>query len=154
MLMDLHGQHAHQSLMDDKNHLRYLDQYGGKEHATKLVKVEEAYKNWHDIYLQLKNAQKMNAEKAERIDFLTYQKKEIEAAHLVRGEEEELKHERDMFRNADKISSRLENAYNSVYGTSPAAFQLVKNAARSIGEITSLDPRYAQLGGRLESAVF
>ncbi len=153
-LLDLHGQHAHQSLMDDKNHLGYLDQYGGEKHFRLVQDVQNAYTSWHDTALHLQKARKMNLEKEERIEFLKYQKKELAAAHLKAGEEEELQAERTLYRNAEKITGRLENAYDNIYGASPSATQLVKDASRSLKEIASFDERLSSLSERLENAFY
>ncbi len=152
LLMDLHGQHAQQSLMDEKKHLSFLDRFGGKQHAILLENTADAYRAWHTSDNELKKARRQALEKAERIEFLTYQKKELEAAHLTRGEEDELQKQRDMFRNADKIGSRLENAYEAVYGGAPSAVELVRNAARLLSEISGLDERFSALADRLEIA--
>lgn len=152
LLMDLHGQHAQQSLMDEKKHLSFLDRFGGKQHAILLENTADAYRAWHTSDNELKKARRQALEKAERIEFLTYQKKELEAAHLTRGEEDELQKQRDMFRNADKIGSRLENAYEAVYGGAPSAVELVRNAARLLSEISGLDERFSALADRLENA--
>lgn len=154
MLMDLHGQHAHQSLMNDKTHLHYLDSFGGKEHLEKAEAVKNFYSIWHTKYLELERLKKLSLEKAERLEFLQYQKKELDAAHLIRGEEEELTHDKDMLRNAEKISSRIESAYDRVYSSSPSAMQLAKTAAAEIADIAGLDPRFSELSSRLTDAYY
>ena len=154
LLMDLHGQHAHQSLMNDKTHLHYLDSFGGKEHLEKAEAVKNFYSIWHTKYLELERLKKLSLEKAERLEFLQYQKKELDSAHLVRGEEEELTHDKDMLRNAEKISSRIESAYDRVYSSSPSAMQLAKTAAAEIADIAVLDPRFSELSSRLSDAYY
>lgn len=153
-LIDLHGQHAHQSLMDDKNHLRFLDSYGKEAHQLLVRQVAESYSEYHLSENELEKCRRMNAEREERVEFLRYQKKELENAHLRSGEEDELIRERDMFRNAGKITGKLSTAFDRVYNGSPAASQLVKEAAKNIKDIASLDARFASLSERLENAYY
>lgn len=153
-LMDLHGQHAHQSLMDDKNHLAFLDSFGGEAHLSLLQDVSKTYSDYHTISSELEKLRRMSLEKEERVEFLRFQKKELENAHLKEGEEEELIQERDLYRNAGKIGTRLEKAFDCVYGASPSAFQLIRDAGKNMRDISSLDPRYAGLADRLDSLYY
>ncbi|MBO2516209.1 MAG: DNA repair protein RecN [Clostridiales bacterium] len=154
LLMDLHGQHAHQSLMNDKTHLGYLDSFGGKDHIELVYTVKQRYSEWHSKHLESERLRKLSLEKSEKMEFLMYQKKELDSAHLVRNEEEELTHERDMFRNAEKITSRIDSAYDQVYSSSPSAMHLVKSASAEILDISGLDPRFSELASRLTDAYY
>ncbi len=140
-LMDIHGQHEHQSLMDERQHLRWLDAFGTPEHLALLDQVRAAYERWHEARLRLDKLKKTLIEQSERADILTYQKKELESANLRPGEEDELAQERDLYRNAEKIESHLRGAYQELYdnGRSASAVDGLRQALSHLEKLSGLD---------------
>jgi len=107
-LVDIHGQHAHQSLLDEKRHINLLDHFAGKEALDVKTRVTEAYHRAVETRRLLHAAQFNEQERSRRIDLLTYQIKEIDAANLSIGEEEQLEEQRGLLQNAQAVMEGLE----------------------------------------------
>ena len=108
VLVDLHGQHENQALFSADNHLMYLDRFG--ELIRQRETYAQAYREWRQAGLELERVDLDESEKARKLDILSFQINEIEAANLTLGEEEELQARRTLFRNAEKVASQLSAA--------------------------------------------
>ncbi len=113
-LLNIHGQHDGQQLLDEECHLGYLDSFGNT--APQLQTFGEAYQRVREIRKERDALQMNEAEKARRIDTLTYQIKELEDAQLKVGEEEELTARRDVLRHAEKLMDAVDTAYMALTG--------------------------------------
>jgi len=102
-LVDLHGQSEHLSLLNVKQHLPLLDRFTDIKEASNQYGI--SYRQWHTIQNELKSLRRNEQEMAQRVDLLTYQIAEIEAAKLQSGEEKELLGERNRLANAEKLST-------------------------------------------------
>lgn len=115
-LVDIHGQHDHQELMDEQKHLHLLDEYGGEE----LKKAKDAYLVLYQKYVELTKRLKALSENeqqmAHRLDLLKFQLKEIESADLKAGEDVNLQEERQQLTNFEKIYEALKNCYEALQG--------------------------------------
>ena len=100
-LLNIHGQHDGQQLLDEEQHIVYLDSFGRVESLA--ITYAEKYKHFTDIRRQIGALQMDEAEKARRVDTLQYQIEELRRAKLKPGEEEELTARRGMLRNAEKF---------------------------------------------------
>ena len=110
LLMDIHGQHEHQSLMDEKKHLGMLDATGGEAHERLLSAARRDYAAWHEEKRRLEQLQRQSAQAGERMELLRIRQKELKNARLTAGEEDELARERDKYRHAEKIEAGLREA--------------------------------------------
>ena len=153
-LMDIHGQHEHQSLMDDKKHLGILDATGGEAHRQLMEKVQADYRAWHECRRKLEEMRKASAQAGERMELLRIRQKELKNAKLVPGEEEELARERDRFRHAEKIESGLREAYEQVYDGADPAVEALRAAMDALKPIEELHEDYAALRARLEGLYY
>ncbi|MBR6185052.1 MAG: DNA repair protein RecN [Clostridia bacterium] len=153
-LMDIHGQHEHQSLMDEKKHLGILDATGGEKHQALLQAAREDYQAWHGCRQKLDAMKKQSAQAGERMELLRIRQKELKSAKLIPGEEEELSRERDRFRHAEKIENGLREAFEQVYDGASPAVEALREAANALRPIEELDPAYAALRARLESLYY
>lgn len=155
-LVDLHGQQEHQKLMDPNNHVMYLDSFGGSE--IKLLR--ETMKETHRVYMAAENAlQKLlsdEATRSQKIDILTMQVREIKAAKLKEGEEEELTRKCKLYENAEKLSGSMRIAYERVYagGKNMSAQESLKRASDALSGIADLDENYASLKERVSDAMY
>ena len=156
LLMDMHGQHAHQSLLDDKNHLKCLDAMGDGEHATLIADVAAAYKQYREDALAYKKLKKESALASERLETLKEQEAELSAAQLVEGEEEELQAERERYRSGEKIASALRETFAALYETGgrTAAVEQARTAMRAMATISGLGKEFEQLSNRAESLYY
>ncbi|MGE6629375.1 DNA repair protein RecN [Bacillus sp. NPDC077027] len=114
LLLDIHGQHDNQLLMEDENHLHLLDQYGAEEIAPALFAYRETYDQYVKIANKLKQLSENEQEMVHRLDLLQFQFEEIEAAQLEPNEDEHLQEERHQISNFEKIYASLQNAYNAL----------------------------------------
>lgn len=154
LLMDIHGQHEHQFLMDTKRHLRFLDEFGGETHQLRLDALEKSYQAFminHQEYVRLHKAAN---DREQRMDMLRFQCRELQKARLRAGEEEALQQARQRARHAEKIKEGLEAAYDGLYGSQPSAAALVRDASQQLKAIGALDEAYHQLGSRMESLYY
>ena len=154
LLMDIHGQHEHQSLMDDKKHLGFLDASGDDQHRALLEKTQADYTAWHDCRRELDRLQKQSAQAGERMELLRIRQQELKKARLVPGEEEELAKERDKYRNVEKIENGLREAFEQVYDGSDPAAEALRTAAAALQPIEGLDEAYASLRARLDALYY
>ena len=139
LLMDIHGQHTHQALMDEKHHLAYLDASGDESHRELLKQVRQDYESWHEARRTLEKLQKQSAQAGERMELLRIRQKELKNARLTPGEEEDLQKERDRFRHAEKIESGLREAYDAVYNGAAPAADALRTADSALKHIEGLD---------------
>ena len=113
-LLNIHGQHDGQQLLDERHHLSYLDNFGG------LVGPLGAYRAAYDAHRTIKQEydalQMDESEKARRVDTLRFQIEELEGAGLRPGEEDELRERRTFLANAGKLAEAVEGAFRSLYG--------------------------------------
>ncbi len=138
-LVDIHGQHEHQSLLEPYNHLRFLDAFGGDE----LLRLKEQYTSFYRQLIQvereLSELQQSERDRIQRLDLLRYQAEEIDKANLREGEEEELLQERQLLANAEKIVERVNYAVQQLMGDE-GALDALGNALQALKEIAHLDP--------------
>lgn len=115
-LVDIHGQHEHQSLLDSGLHLDLLDEFIGKDWKELKEKVRQKYQEILDIKNRLSKIQIDEAEKARQIDMLQFQIDEIEKAQLKEGEIEQLKQDYKVLYNMEEIYSTTGLIYNDING--------------------------------------
>ncbi len=104
-LLNIHGQHDNQQLLSPQKHLAFIDGYGELEDLRR--QYASAYHVWQAVKQELEALNTDEAEKARRIDLLTYQNNEIDGAQLTAGEEEELKSQRRLVKNALNVTQAL-----------------------------------------------
>ncbi len=112
---DLHGQHEHQSLLQQETHLQLLDAFGGPSLQQVKKKYEETYAQVLSLQTELKKLGSSETERARQLDFLSYQLKEIENAQLQPGEEEALSEQNELLRHAQQITKVLGTFHEEVY---------------------------------------
>ncbi len=150
-LLNIHGQHDGQQLLDEEQHLTYLDSFGKTENA--LNTYTEQYKHFTDIKRQIAALQLDEGEKARRVDTLTYQINELKKAHLKVGERDELAARKELLRNGEKLISNLTEADFCLNGDEgvPGAVQNIRQAKDALHGIRGLGEEYAQLCERLDN---
>ena len=156
-LMDIHGQHEHQALMNPAKHLDFLDAFGGEAHAAARDKVAALYAGRSHIAAELKRLMNDVSERERLVDVLTFQVQEISAAKLKPGEEQKLVKKLSVLENAEKIRQSVEGAYNLVYqgdGRAPSAQEALLQSADAMDRIGPLNERYAALAGRLRELYY
>ena len=144
-LIDIHGQHDGQQLLDESCHLAYLDSFGELEPA--LSAYREEYTKLDALRKQIASLQMDETEKARRLDILQFQIDELESAHLRLGEEEELDERKAMLRSADQLVAAVEGAYHALFGTDSqdGAASLLAEAEGNLSRVSNLSADLSQL---------
>lgn len=113
-LVNVHGQHDGQQLLDEECHLGYLDSFGGTGEA--LAAFSAAYSRTRELRRELEALQMDEGEKARRMDTLAYQIEELERAQLREGEDEELSQRREVLRHAERLTDAVDGAWQALTG--------------------------------------
>ena len=149
-LIDIHGQHEHQSLLYGKNHLNILDGFAGEELSSLLKDCQQQYHGFQKIKREWQKANKEESERAKELDFLQFEVNEIEAAALQIGEDEELEASYRLMVNGQKIMEALSEtgALTGANGFSGASDEIGR-AAKAIGSVRDYDETLGQLSDTL-----
>lgn len=150
VLIDIHGQHEHQSLLHKKKHLEILDAYCGAEFEPAALAVEEAYKECSKLRKALSD-ETMDEEAKEREKALAeFEWQEIEQAKLVIGEDEELEKRYRLMVNSKKITESLAESYQYTGNDSASgAGGALSRALRALRSVSAYDGRLEELEGQL-----
>ncbi|MDY7223327.1 DNA repair protein RecN [Halalkalibacterium halodurans] len=143
-LVDIHGQHEHQTLLHKEQHLSLLDHFAGHPLETVLDEYKELYKQYLALERQLAQLTENEKEMAQKTDLFQYQLKEIEAANLEPGEDKRLEAERLKLANAEKLFKSVHDAYNNLYGEG-RGLEWINNALTHIEDASSYDPELGKL---------
>jgi DNA repair protein RecN (Recombination protein N) len=151
LLIDIHGQAEHLSLLDPRAHLGLLDRYA--EVAKPLTEYRQTYHALLNLRRELNDLRKAQADSNRRIEILTYQAEEIEDARLKAGEDEELRKERDRLANAESLAQNAQEALAVLEEGSPetpAATDLVGQAAQALAALAKIDEGQTELAEQAE----
>ncbi|MFL0251553.1 DNA repair protein RecN [Clostridium neuense] len=114
-LIDIHGQHENQNLLEVSNHIFYLDNFGEEDILNQIEKYSEFYKEMMDIDKKIKDLKVSDDKNGKISDFLRYQIDEIEKANLKIGEDEELEEKFSVISNSENISKIFAEASEILY---------------------------------------
>jgi DNA repair protein RecN (Recombination protein N) len=140
-LVELHGQHEHQQLLDPSQHLALLDTWAGlDEERTRVEAAFAAVRGFRD---QLDRLRMDDRERAARLDLVEFQLGELQKAGLQTGEDETLAADRQLLRSADTIHRLCNEGYAELYDTESAALGTLGRVWKRVGELAAIDPRFA-----------
>lgn len=129
LLIDIHGQHEHQSLLYHARHLEILDEYGKSQITELKQNIHQSYKTYNALKKKLESFQADREQRIREAAFYRFEIDEIEAAMLKPGEEEELEKQYRLFNNSKKIAESLALAYQAVNSDGISnALKAVENA--------------------------
>lgn len=153
-LVDMHGQHEHQSLLNPERHADILDAWAGREALDARVRVRQAFQRWTS--LQRERARLMTDEKARnrRIDLLKYQVEEIAAAQLRRREEDHLLSERKRLAGAEKLFANTAEAMALLSENDSSAVEIMGVAVSRLQDAVAIDPELAPSLEAIQGALF
>ncbi len=140
-LVELHGQHEHQQLLDPAQHLPLLDAWAGL--TDRAARVAAAFDQVRDLREQLERLQMDARERAARLDLVEFQLGELKRASIRVGEDEELSSERQVLRHAETIERLCQEGYSELYDTEAAALGTLDRVWKRVGELASIDARFA-----------
>jgi DNA repair protein RecN (Recombination protein N) len=158
-LVDLHGQHEHQVLLDPATHLDLLDEFSGL--TPERDGVAEAFRGWQRIRDERARLSASEMQKASRAEFLAFQLAEIDKAAPRPGEDEELATARQVLANADRLQRLCAEAYTALYEGDDAALPALAIVWKRVGELAAFDPKFTayvdareQVKSQLEDLAF
>lgn len=157
LLMDIHGQHEHQALINPARHKDFLDEFGGAEHQELLRRTSALYSERSKVAAEYRRVSSQTAERERLIDMLEYQTAEISAMRLRRGEEEKLEKRAKLYENAEKIQNSVDAACRLVYGGDQrlqGAQEQLDTAARTLEAVAKIDERIEALAVRLKDSFY
>ncbi|MBQ8557066.1 MAG: DNA repair protein RecN [Clostridia bacterium] len=156
LLMDVHGQHDAQFLMNPQYHLLFLDAAGGEDYQALLARVDEAYQAFIINHRQYGRLVRENEKKQYRMESLKKSLDELKKAKLKAGEEEALAAEKERYRHAEKIATAVQTAHHAISASedSESVLTRIKEASGALKNLVVLGEPYASLSQRCESAYY
>lgn len=150
ILIDIHGQHEHQSLLYKKNHLDILDAFAKEQISEMKMEVKEKYVIYKKIKDELKQAKIDETDRAKEIDFIQFEVNQIREANLKFGEDKDLEEQYKKMINSKRIVENLEevSGYMGEYGGNGIS-DMLNRAIRCLGEISHMDHSISALHGQL-----
>lgn len=155
-IVDLHSQHQNQLLLNRDTHIRFLDLFGEKD----IQGFKDIYKQSYNKFNKLKkelnelNENKDDREIQREIDLLKFQINEIDSANLNVDEYENLKNQRDIMRNSEKIYRNLSLSYENLYDGEINAVDLIGSASKELTDISSYDKNIADYSENIERIMY
>lgn len=145
VLIDIHGQHEHQSLLYKKNHMGIVDAFAREYVSEVKEKTAAAYRTYKARQKELAEADMDEAQRVKELSFLKFEAEEIRDAGIRRGEDEELEEQYRRMRNSKKIVGGIEEAYAYTSGGEASASESLSRAIRALSEASEYDERAMEL---------
>ena len=146
LLLDLHAQHEHQSLLVPANHLKLLDRYGHETLDSKKEQIKSIFQEYSKVKEELTANTINEEEKKRQLDLIEFERKEIADATLKEGEDEELEQQYKVASNSKNIAESLSAAYNQIDNS---AYDAVDRAVREISVISEFDKELESMADTL-----
>lgn len=154
-LVDIHGQHNNQALLDCKSHIDILDKFA----KDKLSKIYDEYKTTYekmkDLKIKLDEIAEKSLEKERKIDILNYEINEIKSVNPILGEDEELKKKKEIIDNFKNLCALSNKAYNCLYENidGKSAYEAVSESAASLCDAAKIDDNLKDIAESVEEIV-
>src|SRR3972149_9044550 len=149
-LIDIHGQHEHQTLLRKESHCGYLDAFGK---LTELRgRVADRYRVLDDLQGRLNKLKEEISRKKEKEDLIRFQLSEIKGASLKTGEDIELEGERVILSNSQNLSALSHDAYSILYENDESVITLLSKAEHLLSEIAGIDPGMSDAAGMVTTS--
>ncbi|MCC7243284.1 MAG: DNA repair protein RecN [Acidobacteria bacterium] len=139
-LVELHGQHEHQQLLDPAQHLFVLDAWGHFEPARE--QVSGAFARAQAIRQQIDRLRMDDRERAARLELVEFQLSELARAALTPGEDETLMADRQILRSADRVQQLCHDSYAELYDAEHAVLAALDHVWKRVGELAAFDARF------------
>lgn len=149
LLIDIHGQHEHQSLLSKKKHLEILDTFAKEALGDKKEKLAQCYQEYRKLKDELEHANLDGEECAREVSFLEYEVKEIEDAQLTVGEDEELEAVFRKYSNGKKIMDAVGAANAATSEDDESASERIGRALRELSSVSGYDERVKEMEEQL-----
>ena len=149
LLIDIHGQHEHQSLLHKKKHLEILDAFAKEALSNKKEALTEAYAEYRKLLAELKNADVNEEDRLREVSFLEYEIKEISEANLQENEDVTVEEEYKRYSNGKKIMEALNMAYQYSGNGSENASDFTSRALKELSQASAFDDKVRELEAQI-----
>ncbi len=139
-LVEIHGQHEHQELLDPQNHVRFLDAYAG--HSDLQSKVSSSYREWRRLQKAFRELMDSIDSATEHLELLNFQRNEIDMVAPMEGEDDALEIERSRLANAERLVFLASKAYEELYEADSSVVTRVGMIWRSLDELENIDKSF------------
>lgn len=153
-LINIHGQHDNQALLTPIRHITFLDAYADNEEY--INRYKDILSKKREIEKKISSLEMDEQEKMQRIDLLEYQVNEIKKASLEKGEENDLREQRDIYTNAEQITKSVNEAYMNLYEGDEiqSAYDGISIAVNEISQISDLNPQLKSIYDTLNEIMY
>ncbi|MFO7445220.1 MAG: DNA repair protein RecN [Ignavibacteriaceae bacterium] len=151
LLVDLHGQHEHQSLLRTETHIEFLDEFGTSPDL--LNKYKTCYSELSELILYLNDLRSKESVLKEKKDLYSFQLKEIDAVSPGEREEESLVKDLNILENSEKLLSLTSGIYQSLYEAESSVYDSLVKIKNQLSELVSIDRAFSESSNECESAV-
>jgi DNA repair protein RecN (Recombination protein N) len=152
-LVNIHGQHEHQSLLKTDRHLEWLDQFAGVALAGAKADYQATFAQYQEVRGERRSLEEKARQSMQMLDLYRYQLEEIDRARLVPGEDESLLEERRKLSHAEKLMDAVSEAHDQLYGSKGIA--ALSKALSRLQDIVKVDPsKLEPLVEQLQSAYY
>lgn len=148
-LLDIHGQHEHQSLLYKQKHLEILDRYAREEIGERKEEISKQYQEYISIKKELEDASMDEEKRLRELSFLEYELNEIEQAKLIEGEDEELQEEFRRLSNSRSITENLSEVYQSIAGDGDCVSDIIGRDVRLMNKASEYDKTLLEYANEL-----
>ncbi len=150
-LAELYGQHSHQLLLDEKNHLNFLDSFAGI--TKKIEKLRWLFNNWDNTRKDLDQLITNRDQRKKELELLKLQKEEIEKANIRIGEEEELLNEKKLLDSSQKLAEKSSNILNFIDRQELSAIEILEICRNEFSKMAAIDKSLDKTGELLNQAI-
>jgi DNA repair protein RecN (Recombination protein N) len=147
-LIELHGQHEHQTLLDPSTHLTALDAFGNLQ--GEAAAVREAFAAWRVAEDEVQSLKSAASDRESRHDLAAFQLGELERAGITPGEDDELAATRQVLANAARIEQLCVESYAALYDSDQAVLSVLGGVWRRVADLAALDPAFETFLGARE----
>ncbi|MFX3674801.1 MAG: DNA repair protein RecN [Paenisporosarcina sp.] len=152
-LIDIHGQHESQELMDDRLHISLLDQYAGTPLLVQKEQYQELYLSYKNLKKELSAINENEQQIAQKIDLFQFQISEIDTVQLETDEEDRLLEERKKHQNFHKTFERLSAAYDAIHSES-RGLDWIGKAMSELEDVSSYDDQFKEFAEAISSSFY
>jgi DNA repair protein RecN (Recombination protein N) len=152
-LVDIHGQHEHQELMDETRHLPLLDQFGSEEIDPAQIEYSQVFRRFEQTLHKLKSLSENDQQTAHRLDLIQFQLDEIQKANLKPNEDEELSEEKRRLGNFERVFDAIQTGYNALKGEQKG-LDWIGMVMGSLEEAAALDSIYQELSDSVSNSFY
>lgn len=151
LLVDLHGQHEHQSLLRIESHIGFLDEYSGN---SKLIEeYQVSYKELNKKISELKNLISKEESIKEKKEIYAFQIKEIDSVSPSIGEDATILNELNILENSEKLLELTEEVYTKLYDAEPSVIDLLGETKHKLNQLSGIDKSFLESEGECDSAL-